>query len=312
MSDAVDPARAAGMLRGAMSSDPRAPASPTRKWIGLVPVAAFVLLALVETVSALTAPGRVAADGDWEAAAGEVRAGFRPGDLILFAPDWADQVGRQHLGDLVTAEMAGRGDDDRYARVWEVSIRGARSPETSGRILSQSRHGKVEVTLYEKAPPVEIAYDFTDHLGDARVTQVPADGRGDERPCYRDGGAFRCASTRVEKRTLEVDYRPRRGILAPVDGALTTRIEFENVTLGKELVGYTALHDYYSRKSADGPVDFAAFLDGKQLLAVHHLNSDGWRQFTFPTAPGTHNVRFEIHAPNAAWRTFGFHAEARK
>jgi hypothetical protein len=302
------------MLPGAMSSDPNAPVSPTRRWLGLVPVAAFVLLALVETVNALVGPGRVASDGEWEAAASEVRAGFRPGDLILFAPDWADQVGRQHLGDLVTAQMAGRGDDDRYARVWEVSIRGARSTETSGRILSHNRHGKVEVTLYEKEPPVEICFDFTEHLAEARVTQVPSDGRGDERPCYRDGGAFKCTSTRIEKRTLEVDYRPRRGILAPVDGGMTTRIEFENVPLGKELVGYTAMHDYYSRKSADGPVDFAMFVDGKQAVSVHHLNHDGWRRFDFPIAnqPGTHNVRFEIHAPNAAWRTFGFHAEVRK
>ena len=81
---------------------------------------------------ALTARSRVATGADWEAAAAEVRAGFEPGDVIAFAPAWVDQIGRAHLGDLVTVEMAGRSDVDRYARVWEVTIRGAHSPDVAG------------------------------------------------------------------------------------------------------------------------------------------------------------------------------------
>ncbi len=284
---------------------------------------AFALLAIYETAHAIYAPRAVATDGDWESAAAAVRAAYRPGDLIVFAPEWADQVGRQHLGDLVTPEMAGRADDDRYGRVWEVSIRGAGD---CGRILQESQHGRVRVRLCEKAPAVAVAYDFTAHLAEARVTQVPADGRRsgveqpalaglpdtDETACLTDAGGFRCATTRVERRTLEIDYRPRRGVLAPVDGGLVTRIEFPSATLGAELVGYTGIHDYYSRKNSDGPVDFTVFVDGQPVATVHHRNEDGWRRFAVATKPGTHAVRFEVRAPSAAWRTFGFHAEARK
>ncbi|MSP61373.1 MAG: hypothetical protein EXR72_13710 [Myxococcales bacterium] len=275
---------------------------------------AFALLALYETAQAIYAPLAVATDEDWAAAAGAVRTAHQPRDLIVFAPSWADQVGRRHLGDLCTPEMAGRADDARYERVWELSIRGADAPEASGRILAASQHGRVRVRLYEKAPAVEIGYDFTARLEEARVTQVPTDGHGDETPCFIDGAGFRCTSTRVERRTLEVDYSPRRGILTPVDGALTTRIEFPAVTLGSTLVGWTALHDYFSRKNSDGPVDFALFIDGQQVHSVHHENSDGWRKFTVPvTQPGgPHAIRFEIRAPSAAWRTFGFHVEARR
>ena len=69
---------------------------------------AFALLAIVEAATAVVAPRRVATEADWSATAAEVRAGFRPGDLIVFAPRWTDPIGRFHLGDLVTPEMAGR------------------------------------------------------------------------------------------------------------------------------------------------------------------------------------------------------------
>src|SRR6516165_5176941 len=92
---------------------------------GLVAVAAVSLLAVVETATALIAPRLAPTDADWAAAAAAVRAGFRPGDLIVAAPAWADPVLRVHLGDLIPPEVEGRLDDERFARVWEVGQRGA-------------------------------------------------------------------------------------------------------------------------------------------------------------------------------------------
>lgn len=277
---------------------------------------ALAALALIETVNALWAPHRVATSADWNAAAAEVRAGYRAGDLIVFAPVWEDQVGRSYLGDLVTVEMAGRADADRYGRVWEVSIRGERAPETAqAKLLTRDRHGRVTVALYEK-PKVTVLYDFTSHAGDARVTQLPRTG-GAERPCYKSGAgaSFRCASTTVEPRTLEVAFAPHRGILTPADGDQVTRLEFQGVPLGSSLVGYTGLHDYYSRKNSDTPVDFAVFIDGQKQLAVSFHQEEGWRRFTVDThalAGTRHTVRFEVSAAHPRWRTFGFHAETRQ
>jgi len=256
--------------------------------------AALVLLALVETANALIAPLRVASAKDWDDAAAEVRAGFEAGDLIVFAPYWADQVGRAHLGDLVTVEMAGHSDADDYARVWEVSIRGAHHPEAAGKLVKESRHGKVRVALYQK-PADEVFYDFTSQQ--PRVTSVDRDG---EKP-----GAH------VEPRTLEIDYRPRRGLLIPVDSR-TTALSYDDVLLGSRLVGYAGLHDYYARKNADGPVDVRLFIDGQKQLEVRARNEDGWKRFELPTAPGKHAVRFEISSPQPAWRNLGLHVEARK
>jgi hypothetical protein len=277
-------------------------------WLAL----ALGVLATWESARALVAPARVVPAADWDAAADEVRAELKPGDLIVFAPRWADQVGRAHLGDVIPVDMAGRADADRYARVWEVSIRGARADETRGATrVRETRHGRVTVALYQK-PAVEIVHDFTAALAEARVVSR-ARGGTDEQPCFADGaGGFRCGSTVIERRTLEVDYRPRRGVLAPVVGARVVAIEFADVTLGGKLVGYTGMHDFNSRKHADGPVDFRVEIDGRERLGVRHKNDDGWRRFEVDTEPGKHRVAFLISAPDPSWRTFGFHAEARK
>ncbi len=290
----------------------------TRAWKNPAVVAAALvaLLALVETATALTARLRVAGDDDWRAAAAEVRAGFTAGDLIVFAPGWVDQIGRAWLGDLIPVEMAGRSDADRYARVWVVSIRGARAPEAAGaRLARTTQHGRVRVTLYDKtAQP--LVWDFTAHADEARVTQsLPGTPARAATPCYGDPqNGWRCAGSHVERRTLEVDYRPRRGLLVPADGARTTHVDFAEAPLGGTLVVYAGMHDYYARKNAEGPVDFRVAVDGKELLAARVGNGDGWRRFDLDTrafAGGRHAVRFDVSAANSAWRSFGFHAEAR-
>jgi hypothetical protein len=251
--------------------------------------AVVALLALVETGVALTARARVATDADWQAAAAEVRAGFTAGDVITFAPAWVDQIGRAYLGDLVTVEMAGRSDDDRYARIWEVSIRDEHAPETNGaRLVRESKHGRVRVALYEKAA-TPVLYDFTQHAQELV------------------GGRFAV-------RTMELDYRPRRGILVQ-PGPQPTTYEWREVPLGASLVVYTGLHDYYARKSADGIVDVRVAIDGVEKLHTQVANADGWRRFDLDTralAGTRHTVTFTVAAPNPAWRNLGFHAEARQ
>jgi hypothetical protein len=255
-----------------------------RPWLAV----AIAVFALIETANALIAPHRVASDADWAAAAAEVRAGFQPGDLIVFAPAWSDQVGRSHLGDLMPLDMVGRSDDAKYRRIWEVSIRGARAPETRPlNAVKRSEHGRVAVALYEK-PATGVAYDFTRHFADARVTN-PA-----------------------EPRTMEIDYQPRRGILAPLQQGRPTVLEWTGVPEARQLVGWVGLHDYYARKNADGPIRLALFIDGKPAKTVEARNADGWKRFALDLPPGTHDVRVELSAPNVAWRNAGFHLEARK
>src|SRR5207302_1753074 len=102
-----------------------------------------------------------------------------------------------------------------------------------------------------------------------------------------------------------VDYRPRRGILAPVFQGRIEAIEHAGVPLGAHLVGYTGLHDFNSRRHASGPVDFRVLIDGREAIALTHQNGDGWRRFEVATTPGPHTVTFLVSAPDSSWRTFG-------
>ena len=279
-----------------------------------VAAALFALLAVVETGNALLAPGRAPSVDDWNAASADVRAKLAPGDLIVFAPHWVDEIGRAHLGDVMPLEMVAHADSNRYARVWEVSIRGERAPETAGaRLVEETRHGKVRVALYEK-PAAAIAYDFTTHAADARVTQTLG---GAETPCLRDANviAFRCAGTRVEPRTLEMSFLPRRGLLVPVDGARVTNLEWSETTLGRSLVVHAGIHDYYlaqtrRRRRALPPLHRRPRATERQVG-----NDDGWRRFDVDTsvfANTRHTVHFDVSSNDPEWRTFGFHAEARQ
>jgi hypothetical protein len=288
------------------------------KRLPLILALLLVALAAIETARGLTAPGRVPSADEWQRAAQKVRAGLQKGDLIVFAPRWVDQVGRFYLGDQIPVEMAGRADSDRYQRVWEVAIRGAHAEESAHATkLEQTHFGRVTVTLYEKGA-AKIVHDFTSDALRARVTQAPTAGKGDEVPCLADGAVFRCGATpamSVGPRTLEIDYRPRRGILVPATDGKITRLEFLDVPLGHHLIGYTGIHDYYSRKNSDAPVELALFIDGGEKLRVTTRNQDAWRRFDVDTSAlaGTrHTIRFEVSAAHAAWRTFGFHAEARE
>ena len=95
----------------------------------MAPAALLMLVSAWEIVATVRAGGDVGDDRHWAAAADAVRARHEPGDLIVFAPRWADPIGRMHLGDLIPVDMAARMDAAGYARIWEVSVRGERSPE---------------------------------------------------------------------------------------------------------------------------------------------------------------------------------------
>lgn len=309
-------------MDGAVSANQR-PATRTgtnpARLLVLALAGGVLLLAAVETFTALTASWRAPSETDWRLAAAEVRAGFKPGDLIVFAPAWSDQVGRQHLGDLIPPEMAARADEARYARIWEVSIRGARAPEAlSDDALPASihKHGKVRVTLYDRHHVTPPLYDFTANLAEARVVQTPG-GEPWENPCLRDGdGIFKCSTTRVERRIMEVDYKPRRGVLVPIDGQLTTYLAWSDVPIGDRLIVYAGLHDYYARKNSDVPIRLRVKI-GDEIVAEGSVkNDDGWKRFEIETtrfkgATGHAGVRFEVSAPSAPWRNVALHAETR-
>jgi hypothetical protein len=279
----------------------------------LLGAVAVVLLALVETAVALVAPHLAPTDADWRAAAGEVRAGFRPGDLIVAAPAWADPILRVHLGDLIPAEVAGRLDDARFGRVWEVSQLGARA-EVPGKVADERRFGALTVRRLER-PAVPVAYDFVARWAEARVSR--RDARGMVVPCHLAGDKIQCPDLSfnfVRRQIVEVDQKLRMALLAQPVGDATVVVEFPAVPLGRTIEIGTGLHNTWMRKEAHGPVDLRVVVGGAVAASFTTRNDDGWKRTSIDTsarAGQTVPVRFEITSPLPYARHFAFAAEAR-
>jgi hypothetical protein len=291
------------------------PSRPTTR-AGLAALAAVSLLALVETASAIIAPYRAPSDGDWRAAASEIRAGFRPGDLIVAAPAWADSILRVHLGDLIPVEVAGRLDDERFARVWEVSQRGAHAPAAAGGAVAEERRfGALTVRRVERRPAV-VSYDFVANWADARVSRHGANGAAVE--CPRDGDRLQCpdiAYNYLRRQIVEVDTRLRLALLAQPVPQATVVVEYPAVRLGRSLVVATGLSNVWMRKAADGTVDLRVVIDGLTGGTFTTANDDGWVVHHIDTtarAGQVAAVRFEITSPAPYARHFALAAEARE
>jgi hypothetical protein len=274
--------------------------------------ALVVLLALVETGNALVAPLRAPSDQDWVAAAAQVRAEFRSGDLIVAAPAWADPIMRLNLGDLVPQPVAGRMDAACYGRIWEISQRGARAADTAGATVAEAkRFGQLMLRRWERSA-AQVTFDFLAGWRQASMTVVRAGGL--EAPCTLGADRFQCGVTTLGPELLEIDTTLRNGLAVdPVEG-VTLALEFAQVPLGRELVVATGLHNVWLRKSGDGKVRLRVRVDQRELGAATATSASGWALSRFDTAAlagQTAKVRFEITVDKAHARHFGFAAEAR-
>jgi len=287
-----------------------------RRHLMLGAAVAVSLLAVVETTVALVAPSRAPTDADWVAAGAAVRAGFRPGDLIVAAPAWADPILRVQLGDLIPPEIAARMDDDRFARVWEVGQRGAQAPLSPGGTTTvDERFGRLRVRLVER--PAEIVnYDFVARWADAQVSR--RDASGVVVACTLAGERVICpapGNNSLHRQLVEVDQKLREALLTePVAGAAVV-IEFPAVPLGRALVIATGLHDTWMRKAARGTVE-ARLTVGDQTTELPVTSDDsGWTRTRIDTtarAGQTVPVRLEITSAAPSDRFFAFAAEARR
>jgi hypothetical protein len=256
--------------------------TPPRAWLA-IPAGVLLLVALWEIVATLRAPRGVPDDNAWKTAATHVRTKLQKGDLIVFAPDWVDPVGRLHLGDVMSIDDVARMDAAKYGRIWELSIRGARSPDTAGLTPTSVVDGDVEVRLYDRAPAIVLA-DLRERLSTAKI----------------EGG-------RATNVLAEVGFAPHRCIQA-MPGS---RITFPSLPLGSQLVGYVGIADVFTRRDVRAPGELDVEIAGTVVASATASVDDGWVRFATSTTPGTSDVTIVVRS-RAAGRLICFAAETRK
>lgn len=263
------------------------PLHPRSAWLAL-PAVVLVLVAVWEIVATVRAPATVPDDAAWRAAASVVRAKMQKGDLIVFAPDWIDPVGRLHLGDLISVDDAARMDAAKYGRIWELSIRGARSPDTAGLTPVEITEGNgVTIRRFERAPAIVLA-DLRERLSSAKI----------------EGG-------RATVLLAEVGFAPHRCIQAVPSASAPLRITFPAVPLGAQLVGYVGIADVFTRRDVRDPAQLEVEIGGKSVASASAGVDDGWVRFAAPTTPGPADVTVVVRS-RAAGRLVCFAAEARQ
>lgn len=276
---------------------------------------------------------------EWQAARPLVEGEYRPGDVVVIAPRWAEPIARWKFGnELMPLREVARPDLSRYARAIEVSALGERSPELSGwPIEKEERIGKVVVRRLANPAQPTITFDFTDNLGpafaqveytkqgtttlcgwnsrsaiDTRGYYSPAPFPKERFQCKGDGPAHFVGVTVIQDdRAL-----PRRCIFSPPPsqgGETVTR--YKKVPLGKVIRGHLGIQWIMERDRIGSPISLRVVVNGDELGTVVHEDGDGWKPFELPL--GDHadtsdaTVEFRVTAPDNKDRHLCFEADSR-
>jgi hypothetical protein len=252
-----------------------------RSPIVALPALLLVVVSLWEVCATRRDAAAVPGDDAWERAAKIVRAAFRPGDLIVFAPGWEDPVGRLHLGDLMSIEMAARDDAAPYARIWELSTRGAHASEVDGLALVEERADEVTVRRYEQTP-AQIVSDLRDHVVAPATLEL-----------------------------AEVGFAPHRCLQVTPQPGKEVPLAFPQTQLGTKLVGYVGLADVFTRRDIRAPGHLVVKIGGAEVARVDPGVDDGWVGFSIPTTPGVADIVVTASA-DAPQRKICFSITGRK
>lgn len=275
------------------TSDPQSPRD-RRSLIAAIPAVLLLGFAVWEIVAVSSAGTDTGGDDDWTRASAAVRERHQKGDLITFAPRWIDPVGRMHLGDLIPLQMAARMDGARFGTIWELSIRGARAPETRG--LNSERalsFGAVTVRRFVRKPAV-VLYDFVRQLPSAKI-----------------GGAIAQRPIAVLE---EVGFEPHRCVRGVPRAGGMVSIKYPAAQLGSSLVGYVGLADVFTRREIRKPGTLRVLAGDRVLATANAGIDDGWVRFEISTRPAAGTpIEFQLVAgPGARNRLICFAAEARQ
>lgn len=300
--------------------------------IASIALAAVPIVGVVELVLHVKQTSDVVPESDWDAAREAVKSDFKDDDLVLFAPFWADPIGREHFGDeLAGVKREARPDETRFARAWEVSTRGEHRPEIAGwKRVSEKIAGKITIGLYENPSPARPKTDLVD-LVKRGLVNVSKLERGGETPCAFQHGVgqpgglgvpqgpavpgdkFVCGGGYVGVAVLHaLDHHPHLCIFAtPVAPPGAIRIRFANVEFGTAIHGHSGIQWMDERNGGGDRITttFSAF--GSPLGTAIHRAGAGWVNFEFPT-PELAGKKGELVADvSGGQRHYCFEADTR-
>lgn len=309
---------------------PRPPLANSRLlWL----LTALPLLGVVELTAHIWQTHSVVPEDDWRAAKALVeKKGVSKNDLIVFAPDWADPLGREYFGnDLASLEREGRADETSFVKAYEVSIRGKHRPELAGwKKVGEEKVGAISVTTLENPAPATVIDDLFTHMREGGMTVAHIDDH--ESPCplvhtnassgglwfgpATPGDRFSCGATSVGISVLHaLDHSARKCFFAPPDKAnAILRIRFQDVAFGTVIHGHHGLQHEAERDKKGAPVTLTFRYGDRTLGKAVHLDGTGWFGFEIPTPElqgQKGELTVDVSTTNAHRRHYCFQADTR-
>jgi hypothetical protein len=271
-------------------------------------------------------------DDQWRAARAAVEPKVTSSDLVIFAPEWTEPLGRRHFGsELASIERMARPDETRFPRAIEVSIRGAHRPELAGwKTVERERIGPFEVTTRENPNPVTIVDDLVAHVRPDRMSVSVVSGNRDA-PCpwtrgpVLSGGLgfgpslpaerFVCPGGGLVAVTVISDptYQPRRCIYAPPVAGAVVRLRFHAVSFGRTFHGHHAIPAEADHTNG-APVTIAFRSDSGELGQFTRRDGTGWTPYeteTLDLEGKTTDLVADITAASSDRRQYCFEADTR-
>jgi hypothetical protein len=270
---------------------------------------------------------------EWRAVRAAVESKVAPSDLLIFAPEWTEPLGREYFGaSLASVERIARPDETRFPRAVEVSIRGKHRPELDGWKQVESRAiGPFEVRTLENPNPATVMDDLVSHVRPDAMSVSVVDGDR-EVPCgwshsqVLTGGLgygpsvpadrFNCPGGSQVAVTVISDptYRPRRCIYAPpVGGNGSVRLRFHSVAFGHALHGHHAIPAEADHANG-APVTITFRAGGENIGQFTRRDGTGWTPFETATeelAGRTAELVVDITAARSDRRQYCFEADTR-
>ena len=295
--------------------------------------AAVPVIGVLELGAHLKQTHSVATDVEWRAARAAVEREVKPSDLVIFAPEWAEPLGREFFGStLASISRIARPDESRFPRAIEVSIHGARRSELAEwKTVRLERVGPFEVATLENPAPSPIVDDLVEHVRPEELTVSQVDGDHEVQCPWIHGGVltgglgfgpsapaerFACSGSGWVAVTVISDptYRPRRCIYAPpLGGRGVLRLRFRSVAFGRTLRGHHAIPA--EADHADGAPVTVVFRTATEVLGQFtRRDGSGWTPFESGTedlAGKTGELIVDISAARADRRQYCFEVSTR-
>lgn len=294
---------------------------------------ALPLIGAVELFAHLFQTHDVVPESDWKAAKAAIeKKGLAKNELLVFAPDWADPLGRAHFGnELASLEREGRADETSFVKAYEVSIRGKHRPElASWKKSGEERVGAITISTFENPSPATVIDDLFSHMREGGMTVTHIDDHESPCPLVRassasgglwfgpatPGDRFSCGATSVGISVLHaLDHSARKIFFAPVDKAnAILRIRFQDVTFGTVIHGHHGLQHEAERDKKGAPVTLTFRYGDRTLGKAVHADGAGWSGFEIPTPElqgQKGELTVDVSASNAHRRHYGFQADTR-